>query len=80
MLTNENIALATDWLKSLPRHMLREHIKRAHQFGNGSMHSTQAKDREVLQQAACLAEAILQLLEEKEATLPELVADRREGL
>lgn len=67
MLTSAQLIEATAWIKALPRHMLREHIKRAHQFGSGSMHSTQSKDREVLQQTACLAEAILQLLEEAES-------------
>lgn len=80
-LTRQQQLDATAWLKALPRHMLREHIKRAMDFGSDAPHAklaTAAKLRDVLQQTACLAEAIHQLLDEADRSTPDALA-RTEG-
>lgn len=67
MLTKEQLTICVAWEKDLPRHVQREQIRRAHQFGSGETFSDKGKVMEVLQKTACLAEALIQLLEEKDA-------------
>ena len=59
MLTPDMIKTCILYSRDLPEYRIRELIERAHQFGSGSHSATPEKIMEVLQQTACLCQALL---------------------
>jgi hypothetical protein len=59
MLTPDMIEKCVLYSRDLPDYRIRELIERAHQFGSGSHPATVSKIMEVLQQTACLCQALI---------------------
>lgn len=63
MLSKDELDRCVEWTGTIPRHIQREKIKRAFDFGDGTTYADKSKIMEVLQQTACLAETLLREIE-----------------